>query len=365
MDDRKNDVPSLLEKHGNQALIWLARQRNEPDPILIAKLLKRKPELLNTKDADNITALMHASANGHTNLVEQLIRINKFIHAKDEKKAYAFINAHDNDNLTALIHAAENGHAEITQLLIDANAALDIRERNEGCTALILAAGRGYTAIVEQLIAAGASIDFGLKNAMIEAAHNHHLDIIYELLEEGASLDKKPDGITAVDAFILGRATNERTSNEKCLEIIYLLLSHDASVNKPANLFSFLLECDQSDPKVLLSMFALYCQQEQLIEAKETTAGKLSEEKFNTLQKYIQSLIKVFNVTTLTDRLLDETTEQHFSEKGIREIIRDYDDTDKSSSSSASVRLRLFNKNKDAKTMTPKDIEDIVKTLKK
>ena len=60
---------------------------------------------------------------------------------------------------TALIHAAAEGHVEILQMLIDAKANLDLKDK-DGFTALMRAAERGRMNMVQMLIDAGARTGF-------------------------------------------------------------------------------------------------------------------------------------------------------------------------------------------------------------
>jgi len=98
---------------------------------------------INAKDNNGYTALMWASSNGNTAIVQQLIA------------AGADINAKNNYGNTALLWASRRGHTLVVKQLIAAGVSLNDKN-NGGNTALMWASINGHTAVVQQLIAAGA-----------------------------------------------------------------------------------------------------------------------------------------------------------------------------------------------------------------
>ncbi len=105
--------------------------------------------------------------------------------------------------VTALINAAQNGHSDIVRQLLEAGA--DINATNDfGVTALIWAATKGHSDIVRQLLEAGADInakdiDNDGDTALINAAQKGHSDIIRQLLEASADINATNDyGVTAL-----------------------------------------------------------------------------------------------------------------------------------------------------------------------
>jgi hypothetical protein len=90
--------------------------------------------------ADGATPLMVAAANGHTSLIEALLR----------KKHDA--NKTDGDGATALIYAARLGQAGSVRSLLKAAADLNIAD-SHGRTALMDAAANGFPIVVDLLLA--------------------------------------------------------------------------------------------------------------------------------------------------------------------------------------------------------------------
>ena len=98
------------------------------------------------------TALINASSEGNTEIVEILI-------AKG-----ADVNAKDSWGITALIEALtgdlceERGYIEIAILLIKNGSDVNV-VNHRGRTALMIASGKGYTDVVDLLIANGANVN--------------------------------------------------------------------------------------------------------------------------------------------------------------------------------------------------------------
>ena len=111
----------------------------------------------------------------------------------------ADINFKDRYGFTALIRATAEGHTEMVRLLLDYGADINYQNRN-GLIALIIASASGYTEIVRLLLEKGA--DPTIRNnisgmtALDQALIHGHTDIV-ELLEsynkEDEPLDEPPD----------------------------------------------------------------------------------------------------------------------------------------------------------------------------
>ena len=84
----------------------------------VKEMLSKPGFNVNDKDVDGNTGLIHASTEGHTEVVKILVekgaRLN---HA--EKRGY-----------TALMAASENGHTEVVKLLLDKRVHLDVVEKS-------------------------------------------------------------------------------------------------------------------------------------------------------------------------------------------------------------------------------------------
>lgn len=136
------------------------------------------------KNIDNTTqsgrtALMWASANGHTNTVILLL------------SAGADVNIINRAGKTALILASKNGHTDIVKVLLFAGTNVDTADHRR-YTALMIASTNGYTDIVKALIAAKANINQQGPRGntpLLMAAENGHTDIVTTFLKYGADVD--------------------------------------------------------------------------------------------------------------------------------------------------------------------------------
>lgn len=115
--------------------------------VTMAELLVGNGAVLNPpKDEITITALHHASKNGHTDMARLLIR------------AGIEVNTIDPGAMTALHYAAKSGHTDVANLLIDEGAdvnAKDIASR----TPLHETAENGFLDVAKLLIARGADVN--------------------------------------------------------------------------------------------------------------------------------------------------------------------------------------------------------------
>jgi len=98
---------------------------------------------VNSRDDDGETPLMRAADDGHTAIVETLL------------KSGADVNAIDEDGETALMMAAEEGHAQIVKLLLDAGANANAKDE-DGETALQKALDDNHAEVADMLRKAGA-----------------------------------------------------------------------------------------------------------------------------------------------------------------------------------------------------------------
>ena len=129
-----------LEGENSDWKLMGAAQNNFPGEV---KRLIDQGADVNATDEDGNTALMYASAEGHTVIVSMLI------------EAGADVNAKDIDGLTALMLASGEGHTETVSTLIKAGADVNAKTK-EGWTALMAAADEGHPEIVKLLKKHGA-----------------------------------------------------------------------------------------------------------------------------------------------------------------------------------------------------------------
>lgn len=98
---------------------------------------------VDSRDDDGETPLMKAADDGHTAIVEALL------------KAGADVNAIDEDGQTALMMAADEGHVQIVKLLLNAGANVNAKDE-DGETALMKALDENHAEVADMLRKAGA-----------------------------------------------------------------------------------------------------------------------------------------------------------------------------------------------------------------
>jgi len=123
------------------------------------------------------TALILASAAGHGEVVDILLR------------AGADVNAVDERGWPAIMRAAYFGRGEIVRALLESGASPDLRESHEGATALQFAARQDHGGTVRMLLDAGANPNAALTNgwtSLMWAVERGSPGIVRMLLEAGA-----------------------------------------------------------------------------------------------------------------------------------------------------------------------------------
>jgi ankyrin repeat protein len=106
------------------------------------------------------SALMFASSNGHTAVVQLLA---------DRGAALDLV---DKEGLSALMWASLQGHAAVTQLLADRGAKLDLVDE-DGCSALIVACSGGHAAAAQLLAARLDAAALNLVDSTGKTAFDH------------------------------------------------------------------------------------------------------------------------------------------------------------------------------------------------
>ncbi|ESU34780.1 Ankyrin repeat protein [Giardia duodenalis] len=163
------------------------------------------------RDAQGMTALMHAAQQGHVDPVELLVGEENGLQDKNGWTAlmHASYNNHpevtrililhecretNKNNQTALMIAAEKGHAEVASLLASHEKGL---ADNEGKTALMVAAQKGNLEMIKILLGHEKGIkDKQNHNALYYALKNGHPELVEILVEHDDPTDK--DDITAL-----------------------------------------------------------------------------------------------------------------------------------------------------------------------
>ena len=132
---------------------------------------------------------MIASQNGHTEVVEQLL------------KEHANVNIQNKEGVTALMKASQNNHTEVVEQLLKEGADVNIKN-NYGWTALMIASKNGHTQVVEQLLKEDADVNIQTNNretALMIASANGHTQVVGLLVKELVDIDvQERDGYTAL-----------------------------------------------------------------------------------------------------------------------------------------------------------------------
>jgi serine/threonine-protein phosphatase 6 regulatory ankyrin repeat subunit B len=148
---------------------------SDGDKKAVQAILKEGVDV-NSRDWDDLTALIPASSAGHLDICKLLV------------KEGIDVNAKDKDGITALMEASIMGDAKLVDFLIQSGAEVDATANSE-VTALWLAAGEGKTDVMKILLNKGADatntrVD-GL-TALMTASIAGHAEAVELLIGDGA-----------------------------------------------------------------------------------------------------------------------------------------------------------------------------------
>ena len=118
-----------------------------------ANLLISKGADIYSVDDKKVTTLLQASHRGMVDVVKALLTK----HASDGDKS-GWVDSTSDEEITPLIAACSEGHSEVAKLLIDAKANINAKDKDQ-TNSLMAAAARGHTDIVELLLKAGAEVN--------------------------------------------------------------------------------------------------------------------------------------------------------------------------------------------------------------
>lgn len=136
----------------------------------------------NSHHKDGYSALMAASQNGSTEIVEELISRG------------ADVNGSTDEGTTALMYAVMGGHRDIVQTLVESSAQVNDQMTSNagslaGFTSLMFSARNGLIDITKLLISAGAIVDrtdADGETALFKATVGGHREIVRYLLDHRA-----------------------------------------------------------------------------------------------------------------------------------------------------------------------------------
>jgi len=196
-DEFFNNTPSLINATEagdlNQVKLFLADKKSD----------------VNMRNKDDFTSLMIASRSGNIQIVEALISAKADVNADVNFYNHNIGSAiqpnyipYQNTGMTALMYASRNGYSEIVQTLITAKADINKKDNN-GLTALLHATSGNQNKIVQILIAANTDVNVKTNsgyNALISASFKGYTEVVKSLLAAKADVNlKDSNGTTALE----------------------------------------------------------------------------------------------------------------------------------------------------------------------
>ncbi|MCP4687826.1 MAG: hypothetical protein GY859_07230 [Desulfobacterales bacterium] len=187
--DRLTEIEGSFESILSPKKLWDASLKGNMEDV--DALLKKDPgNLVEAKDLEGKTAIIHAAMGGHGDVIEKLI------------SKHAKVNVKDNYGSTALLYASKNGNIDAVKALLDGLAELE-HKNEDGETALITAVNENHPIVVYTLLTNGANpnaVNDRDETPLMLATQNGNLEFTKLLLKSGASITAENElGETALD----------------------------------------------------------------------------------------------------------------------------------------------------------------------
>ncbi|OFZ18359.1 MAG: hypothetical protein A2X94_12475 [Bdellovibrionales bacterium GWB1_55_8] len=253
-DDSTATVRGIGEKYGDEKFLVQGashetqnseetRIAGTPDYKEVVKTLVKNGSPVDSRDSIGQTALIRATQNGHTDLIEILIEggadANAVDHANNtaiaiartrndssavaclekhlrlrsavpptaeqnaaaaEKKLAGAMKSRDEGGKTPLIQACATGDLAIVKLLLEQGS--EVNEKDfQGSTGLMIAASSGHVEIVRLLIQGGANVNYKtLQNftALLLAIARKKSEAVKVLIEAGANINARIKGMSCL-----------------------------------------------------------------------------------------------------------------------------------------------------------------------
>ncbi|CEG56142.1 ankyrin repeat domain-containing protein [Legionella fallonii] len=181
-----NSIASQLDTLCGKGLKPLHCAAREGRLGLVQEILKVRPDLLDSLDDANQTALLWAAVDGQSHVVDYLISLNAKLGVQTHSRGPS-----SSSGMTALHWAAKAGHLEVVKLLLKAGADPKARS-SDGAEPLHYAAKNGNVEIIKLLLAAGANVraeDNDKSQPLFIAMLFNRVDAAKQLIAEGAELN--------------------------------------------------------------------------------------------------------------------------------------------------------------------------------
>lgn len=198
--DLESEVEALLKQNRHPDITDSAKQTplfiavREGHEAIVKTLLRHdaNPEF---QDGEGRTPLSLAAEFGRGSLIDLFLKLG------------LSPNVTDKCGWSPLFYAAYGGHLDAVELLLDAQADVEMKDRENGMTALSWAAWEGHALVVVSLLLRGVQLDSTTphKYLLHWAARHRFTNLIEKLLECGLDINQRdsPSGYTPLSHAVM------------------------------------------------------------------------------------------------------------------------------------------------------------------